>query len=308
MHAALYTLTLPNVSDALVRARGRGLDVRVIYDYGHSQSGKDAGGSQPMAEAASAEKIGQLVSGGVDVRVLRGTGAYGIMHNKFAVIDGGRLETGSFNWTTAADTKNHENALFREDAGLAADYAAYFDWMWAQAGPVGETPGKPSGQPPSCADGPTALGRAWPQCSFSPNGPTEQLLAEAISRAQSRVHIAMFSFTSPAIISALADAKNRGVDVLMVLDRSQSRTESATLTKLRSAGVPFRIDAGLGGSGGVLHDKFGVFDDLLETGSFNYTTNASKNNFENAYFTADPSFVDGYEAEFQKIYAEGADQ
>jgi phosphatidylserine/phosphatidylglycerophosphate/cardiolipin synthase-like enzyme len=226
------------------------------------------------------------------------------MHNKFAVIDGGLVETGSFNWTTAADTKNHENALFRDDSGLIADYQSYFDWMWRQAAAVGGNPSLPSGTPPACGAGPTALGRAWPECAFSPGGPTEQLIVDAISRAQTRVHIAMFSFSSPPIAQAIIAAKNRGVDVMLVFDRMQARTEPGLKT-LQAAGVPYRLNSGIGGSGGVLHDKFGLFDGLLETGSFNYTTNASQNNFENAFFSASPADLSGYEAEFQALYAEG---
>ncbi len=305
VNVALYTLTLPNVADSLVRAKQRGVAVQVVYDFGHSSSAGGASvGSQPSAGAS--EKIGQLLSAGIPVRVLRGSGPYGIMHNKFAVIDGQLVETGSFNWTTAADTKNHENALFRTDGNLIADYQAYFDWMWRQAGQAGggSAPG-PTGTPPSCADGPSALGRTWPECSFSPGGPTEALIAQAIGLAKTRVHIAMFSFTSPSIVQAIIAANNRGVDVMLVFDRLQAKTE-AGLKPLQDAGVPYRLNSGLGGSGGVLHDKFGLFDDLLETGSFNYTTNASQNNFENAFFSSASSDLDGYESEFQAIYAEGS--
>ena len=48
-----------------------------------------------------------------------------------------------------------------------------------------------------------------------------------------------------------------------------------------------------------------VFDkDLVETGSYNWTTSASNYNFENAIFIRDPRVAARYEAEFQHIWAQ----
>ena len=56
------------------------------------------------------------------------------------------------------------------------------------------------------------------------------------------------------------------------------------------------------GSTGVMHHKFGIFDgEMLETGSFNYSMNATFHNFENAFFSTDPQDI-GDENEFQKLY------
>ena len=46
----------------------------------------------------------------------------GIAHNKVMIIDNQKVITGSFNFTTAADTKNAENVLLIEDAQLAEQY------------------------------------------------------------------------------------------------------------------------------------------------------------------------------------------
>jgi phosphatidylserine/phosphatidylglycerophosphate/cardiolipin synthase-like enzyme len=40
---------------------------------------------------------------------------YAIMHNKFMVIDGVTVETGSFNYTKAAEEKNAENVIILRD-------------------------------------------------------------------------------------------------------------------------------------------------------------------------------------------------
>lgn len=300
VYASLYALTLPGVTDALARAKGRGLDVRVLFDYGHAVPSL---GGTPSAEGA-APQLERLVKAGIPVRLLRGTNSYGIMHNKFALFDGALLETGSFNWTTAADDFNHENALFRDDAPLLAGFSAYWDWMWAQGVPYEEQkPGQPAGAPPACADGATLNGKTFPVCAFSPAGGTEALLVRAVDAASSRAHVAMFSFTSEPVVQALARAKARGVEVLVALDKGQAARSPAGKA-LREAGVEVRLLTGPGGDG-MLHDKFAVFDGLVETGSFNWSKNAELNSYENAVFSSDPADAAAYEGEFQKLWAEG---
>ena len=58
----------------------------------------------------------------------------GLMHNKFAVIDGRTVLTGSFNWTITADTKNDENLLVITDKELAQKYVKQFNRLWAKSG------------------------------------------------------------------------------------------------------------------------------------------------------------------------------
>jgi phosphatidylserine/phosphatidylglycerophosphate/cardiolipin synthase-like enzyme len=58
-----------------------------------------------------------------------------ILHDKFLVIDGHQVETGSFNFTKAATERNAENALLIENAPLAARYAAEWRRLWAEAQP-----------------------------------------------------------------------------------------------------------------------------------------------------------------------------
>jgi phosphatidylserine/phosphatidylglycerophosphate/cardiolipin synthase-like enzyme len=51
------------------------------------------------------------------------------------VIDGATVETGSFNYTTAATKSNAENALvLRNAAELAKVYAAEWARLWDEAG------------------------------------------------------------------------------------------------------------------------------------------------------------------------------
>ena len=57
-------------------------------------------------------------------------GASGIVHDKFAVVDGTRVLTGSFNWTYSAEDRNWENLVIIESPPLAKAYAREFRHIW----------------------------------------------------------------------------------------------------------------------------------------------------------------------------------
>ncbi len=76
--------------------------------------------------------VSTLVKGGVEVRIGR---QRGVMHHKFTVIDGTRLETGSFNYTNHASRANQENQLYLDDPGIVARYQARFEESWSKAKP-----------------------------------------------------------------------------------------------------------------------------------------------------------------------------
>ena len=323
LYLALYELNLTEVAAAIVRAKERGVDVKLIYDMGHGQAGAAGGGGEGAFEAAAAgpsNEYTSLVRAGVSTRLLKGGGSYGIMHNKIAVCDGELVVTGSFNWTNAADQENFENAVFRDDPSLAQLYTSYFNWMWplgtaVNPGIISGTPtfgalqaaANPFGTPP--ADPSPSVqykGAAWPRAVYSPNGGADAKLAEAIGKAQGSVDMAIFSLYSPVVADAVQAAAGRGVTVRVVADKSQAK-RSPQVAQLVSAGVPLKLSSGRGGKG-VLHHKFTVIDgELVELGSFNYSENAEKNNFENQFYTASGDDVAGYEAEFAAVWAQAHD-
>ena len=56
--------------------------------------------------------------------------------------------------------------------------------------------------------------------AFSPNGGATKLVTDTLHQAKKQILVQAYSFTSPAISKALADAKARGVDVKAILDKS----------------------------------------------------------------------------------------
>lgn len=301
---AIHGLALRGVAEALSEAKRRGVRVRIVMNEAHVHPRRRGERRQP--------EVQRLLDEGFEMRTLRGSREYGVMHNKFMVADGRLLMAGSFNWTHAADTMHLENVFFTEDAGRIAGYQDYWRWMWGQGRPADETPPdaetgpEPVGPPPEGAAGPVKLhGRSFPLQAFSPRGTPESWLVRAVDAAEKSVDVAMFSFTSPEIKEALARARGRGVAVRLLFDARNA----ATLDVMKwfiAEGWDVRIRAGRDGRKGVLHDKFAVIDGAFTTtGSYNWTENADKNNFENVNFFDDAGSAREYGAAFRRAW-EGA--
>jgi phosphatidylserine/phosphatidylglycerophosphate/cardiolipin synthase-like enzyme len=120
LHVAIYDLTYAEIAASLAAAHHRGVEVLIVADAGQSR--------EPHSE------LSFLRAQGIPVRLSRGyRGNRSIMHNKFAVFDRRLVETGSFNWTTSAESYNYENALFIADPKVVARYEEEFQRIWSQA-------------------------------------------------------------------------------------------------------------------------------------------------------------------------------
>lgn len=106
-----YSFTSPEVVRALINARKRGVDVRVVID--------EKGNTCDKCKASKAA-MNLLVNAGIPLRTVS---KYKIMHDKVIITDGANVETGSYNFSTAANKSNSENAILIQDVPeLAQQY------------------------------------------------------------------------------------------------------------------------------------------------------------------------------------------
>lgn len=111
---AVYSINNPRLIGALKEAFLSGKKVRVLTDGNQAKT--------PYSRIFELEKIG--------ISVVR-TSEKQTMHDKFAVFDGKRAVSGSFNWTQAATYKNTENCvLFDENPQTVQAYQKRFDELW----------------------------------------------------------------------------------------------------------------------------------------------------------------------------------
>jgi phosphatidylserine/phosphatidylglycerophosphate/cardiolipin synthase-like enzyme len=108
-----FSFTSRKVAAALIAARRRGIEVRVLADREQTFSGENS-------------RVPDLVAAGISVDL---EVRYQSAHNKVMVLDADSPEaaviTGSYNWTYAAQNRNAENVvIFRRHPELVRRYAA----------------------------------------------------------------------------------------------------------------------------------------------------------------------------------------
>lgn len=105
-----YSFTNQKIADALLRAKKRGVDVRVIQDRGEAMK--------------HWSKAPYLVRANIPVYLDTEAGIY---HDKVLVADRTLVETGSYNFSYAASRKNAENAMLIRSNKLADYYVQ--NWL-----------------------------------------------------------------------------------------------------------------------------------------------------------------------------------
>ena len=134
---------------------------------------------------------------------------------------------------------------------------------------------------------------------FSPGGNCVSRVAYWIGRANSSIHILIYSFTLNAIGDALVQAKQRGIDVKIVWDKSNWNDSGSEYQKLKDSGIEVRIDY----RHGLLHDKVAIIDkQIIITGSFNWSQAANQENRENLVVIDSQAWALAYEKQFQQIW------
>jgi len=140
------------------------------------------------------------------------------------------------------------------------------------------------------------------QLCFVPDGAScQDLLVSAIDQTRSQLRVQAYSFTSAPIASAIKRAKERGVDVKVILDKSQVSQKYSGATYLRNAGIDVVIDT----KPAIAHNKVMIFDgEAVFTGSFNFTKAAQQRNAENGMLVrGDDALTKAYLANWGKRYS-----
>ena len=145
------------------------------------------------------------------------------------------------------------------------------------------------------------------EAGFSPEGSALQLVLGAIGDARQSIRLMGYSFTSPEVVKALTDAKRRGVDVKVVLDKkgNSSRASMAAMNLLVNADIPVRTVNRFK----IMHDKVLIFDNqTVEVGSFNYSRAAARSNSEDVLVVREmPALAQTYLAHWQSRWEMGID-
>jgi phosphatidylserine/phosphatidylglycerophosphate/cardiolipin synthase-like enzyme len=146
----------------------------------------------------------------------------------------------------------------------------------------------------------TRTGFGLVEYAFSPGGKCANLVIKWIGRANSTIHVLIYSFTLDIVRDALIQAKNRGVDVKIVMEKQNWNGTGSEYMTLKNAGITVRLDS----NPHLMHDKVAIIDGhIILTGSFNWSAAGNTDNDENLVVLDNQTWASAYEAQFQIIYS-----
>jgi phosphatidylserine/phosphatidylglycerophosphate/cardiolipin synthase-like enzyme len=129
------------------------------------------------------------------------------------------------------------------------------------------------------------------QVYFSPDGGCTSAIKKALGQARQEILVQAYSFTSAPIAKALLEAHKRGVNVQVILDKSQRSHKYSSATFLKNSHIPTYIDS----KHAIAHNKIMIIDrEIVITGSFNFTKAAEEKNAENLLIIRDKALAKVY--------------
>lgn len=274
---AAYELDLSSVADALLQADRDGVQVRLVTD-----------GSN-----ADEEAVTRLKQADIPV-IARPDEGWGIMHNKFVVVDKAWVWTGSWNLTENGTYRNNNHAVLIASRALAEDYTAEFEEMYA--GLFGSS--SPAETPHPLVNIQGEGFSAQVEVYFAPEDGVGERLVRLLSSAQTDVRFLAFQFTDPRLADVLVDLVGRGVQVQGVMESRSVGNFYSQYSRLRAGGVDVRPD----GNPYIMHHKVLVIDgQIVVLGSYNFTQSADEDNDENVLIIHDAEVATAFLAEFDRI-------
>ena len=127
---------------------------------------------------------------------------------------------------------------------------------------------------------------------FSPSTCCEDNIVELIQSSHESINIAIYAFTNQKIYDALKTAREKGISIKIVTDKTQSKGKSSLVPALIDNGFDVRIKKKYR----IEHNK------TVITGSYNWTESATRNNSENCLVEKRITVVKKYGKRFGELW------
>ncbi|MBI3244598.1 MAG: DUF1669 domain-containing protein [Chloroflexi bacterium] len=272
--AVSYEFNLPSMKEALIDAHNRGLIVRLVTD------------TDSMGE----EAVQEIIDSGIPVVE---DDREPIMHDKFVIVDGTTVWAGSWNFTENDTYRNNNNLLALTSQKIVANYQTEFDEMFERH-EFGPKSSANTPYPQVTVDG------VLVENYFSSEDGVAQHILDALNSASQSIYFAAFTFTRDDFSQAIVAKANAGLAVRGVYETRQvSAGSDESYNLLKGAGVQVLLD----GNQYTMHHKFFVIDNqIVVTGSYNFTKAAEDKNDENVLIIHSPEIAQAYLQEFAKVW------
>ena len=301
---SLYSLSLDEISTALISAKDRGVVIRFVYEDRSTQGA-----------------VQTLINDGIQV-IKDNFGANdgnGLMHNKFIIFDGRNdfsasndwVLTGSTNWTATGIDANMQNLILIQDQALAKVYTREFNEMWGSASDIANADSsKFSSNKSDNIPHLLNIGGRRVEVYMSPtDGVTDQIKRHINSSKQS-VYFSILSFTRDDISSVMKSKFETisNFSVRGIFDPG-GINEFSEFETMKNWGADVYLDT----EPAVLHHKYMILDGfntsgnpVVITGSHNWSTNAETRNNENTLIIYDSLIANLYVQEFAERYRQSS--
>jgi phosphatidylserine/phosphatidylglycerophosphate/cardiolipin synthase-like enzyme len=241
---------------------------------------------------------------------------YGIMHNKFVVIDAFHSNpnkaivwTGATNWQEGQINKDPNNVVIIQDQSLAKAYTLEFNEMWGSSGPIPSVTNSRFG-PTKTDNTPHEfnIGGKRVECYFSPSDNVNNKLINTINSADNSMQFASMVITRFDIAQAITDKVTAGVDAYGI---THSSVGTITWNDLVAGMAPGHMLANADSANSIMHHKYLIVDQenstndpLVWTGSHNWSNNANNKNDENTVIIHDQNIANQFYQEFYARFIE----
>lgn len=275
---AAFELDSEPITNALIALEARGVPVRVVTD----------------TDYADESAVRRLRRNGISVVEDKGTA---LMHNKFIVIDGQIVWTGSMNFTSNGVYCNNNNLVRLVSAELAVNYRTemsemYDDRLFGASSPRNTPHEKLT------IDGVDIESYFAPEAKLVP-----RILAE-LAKADSEILFMAFSFTHEDLGEAILDLAGDGIDIRGVFETSGSESVYSYYGDMVDIDLP-NLQVRQDGNPRVMHHKVFIIDRrTVIFGSYNFSRSANRNNDENLLVVHDAQFAGYFVEEFEAVWAE----
>ena len=272
--AAFYELESIEIAQALIARHENGVDVKLVID----------------SDYADRDALRMCRDAGIFI-ALDNRSAF--MHNKFCVVDGQWVWTGSTNITDNGFYRNNNNSLLIASPLLADNYTIEFAEMFMDTSFGIKSP-RNTPYPE------LMTGQIRIECYFAPEDGVEKELLEEISASRKSIDVMAFSFTSEPIAEAMVARLRQGVQVRALFEARNAGSQYSRDDFLAANGARVYMDT----NPNTMHHKVIVIDNAtVATGSYNFSAAAESSNDENVLIVHSPEIAQAYTAEFERLTA-----
>ena len=296
IYFAIYGIAeQPDIEQALINAKSRGVDIKGVVDMTQHNKNIYSGTENLIAKLGNIHNDYEIADKNIKDdfdKEFDITAA--IMHNKFFVFDGEKVFTGSTNISNSGMGGYNTNvSVLINSSEVANLYTKEFNQMYnLKFHTIKE----------ELTNNKNIQLDKYTQISvfFAPkNQVFANELHNLLKFAKETIYVEMFYLTNKYLINDLIRAKQRGVDVKIILDASSANNDFTAHTQLRSAGIPVKIE----NWGGKMHTKSAIIDnEYYVVGSMNWTGKAEFHNDENLLIIQNPKLAQNCTKHFNHLW------